>query len=440
METRFGRRIRRAKRMLVLDLLTVNRWTLSEIWARTPRVALASFLICFLSILMAGPCWADEAANKAARELARKVAAQIDHKKKVFVEVDDLTGALRFAELDDAKRAIETELRARGLHVVPDTSFDLKLRITLSVDNAERLWIADYENDGARAALIEPFEQPSFDAKPWASRTHVDRELVFSGNAPILDFACTNPPAAKDCGKVLVLYTDGVVLMDPDQSFPRVAISHENAWPRDVRGRLKISGSDFEVRAEGIECMGNIGHVQLSKCAPVNGPWIFAGPGEMTFAFLAPSGNWFQWAATATSNAAKVNREPFFSLAGLEIASDPAWIFAGTKGETRLVAGKNGNTLATTSAWGSELATVKTDCGTGWQILSTSRRDRTESDSIAVYEWVGNELRSLSDPLELDGTTVAMWSAEDGGPARAVVHNLKTGNYEAYLLKVGCSQ
>jgi len=417
----------------------VKRWTWFEIWARTPRIALASFLICFLTILMAGPCWADDAANKAARELAQKIAAQIGREKKVFVEVTDLTGEMRAADLDDAKKSIESELRARGARTVGDVSFDVKVRITLSRGTAERLWIADFDNNGAHAALMEPFERASFDAKPWASRTHIDRELVFSGNSQILDFGCTNPPAAKECGKVLVLYTDGVVLMDAEQSFPRLAISHESAWPRDLRGRLEISGADFQARVEGIECSGNIGRVQASKCAPVNSPWIFTGAGQAAFAFLAPSGNWFQWAA-ATSSGAKVNREPFFSLAALEIAGEPAWISTGTKGDTRLVSAKNGNTFGTTSAWGSEVATVKTECGTGWQILTTSKRDRTELDSVAVYEWAGNEFRSLSDPLELDGTVVAMRPAENGGPARAVVHNLKTGNYEAYLLKVGCSQ
>jgi hypothetical protein len=418
----------------------VKRWTLFEIWARTPRIALASFLICLLFILIAGPCWADDASAKVARELAQKIAAQIDHKKKVVVEVADLTGEMRAAELDEVKRTIEMELRTRGLRTVADSSFDVKVRITLSADNSERLWIADFDNDGAHATLIEPSERSSFDAKPWASRTHVDRELVFSGNAPFLDFACTSPQAAKECGKVLVLYTDGIVLMDSEQNFPRIAVLHEGAWPRDLRGRITISGSDFKARIEDVECSGSVTRVPTAKCAPTNGPWVFAGPEEMTIAFLAPSENWFQRTDTVASAAPKANLEPFFSLSGLELSGEPAWISTGTKGETRLISGKSGNTLSITSAWGSDLATVKTDCGTGWQILSTSRRDNTELDSIAVYEWTGSEFRSLSDPLELDGTVVATWSAENGGPARAVVHNLKTGNYEAYLLNVGCSQ
>jgi hypothetical protein len=419
----------------------VKRRTLSEIWARTPRIALAGFLICFLSILVGGTCWADDASAKAARELAQKIAAQIDHKKKVIVEVVDLTGEMRAAELDDAKKVIEGELRARGVRTVADSSFDAKVRITLSADNAERLWIADFDNDGAHAALIEPFERSSFDAKPWASRTHVDRELVFSGNAPFLDFACTNLPTAKDCGKVLVLYTDAVVLMDSDQNFPRMPISHENSWPRDVRGRIKISGSDFEARVEGVECLANVGHVLAAKCGMQTGAWDFTGPqSEVSFGDVVSFGNFFVRAGIAPTNGAKVKTDTFYSLSGMEINGEPGWISIGVDGAARLFTEKSGQMLGTAMGWGSELASVKTDCGTGWQILVTSARDHTETDSITVYEWSGHEFRALSDPLEMSGTIVAMWPAQDGGRTRAVVRNLKTGNYEAYLLKVGCSQ
>ncbi len=67
--------------MLVSDLLTVKRRTLAVIRARTPRIALATFLICFLANLFVMPCRADDASTKAARQLAQKIAAQIDPKK-----------------------------------------------------------------------------------------------------------------------------------------------------------------------------------------------------------------------------------------------------------------------------------------------------------------------------------------------------------------------
>ena len=413
---------------------------MAGIWARTPRISVATILICFLSTLVAGPCRADEAATKAARELARKIAGQIDHKKTVFVELGEVTSELRPADLAEIKKVIVSELRAHDLSVSDGAQAEVRIRVTLSSNNLERLWIAEYDSEGAHAVVISPFEQSSLDLKPWLARVHLDRELVFAGNSPILDFACTDTSVAKNCGPVLVLYSDAVVLMAADQNFPRISIPHENSWPRDLRGRLKISRSDFQARIEGVECTGNVARVQASKCTPVSGPWIFAGPEEISFGSLTPSRNWFQGSAVGAPNASRANRDPFFSLAGLELTGDMGWIVTGTNGEASLFDRKSGNVLGTISTWGSELATVKSDCSSGWQILATSKKDHTELDSITVYEWTGTEFRTLSDPLDLNGTVVAMWSAEDGGPTRAVVRNLKTGNYEAYLLKVGCSQ
>jgi hypothetical protein len=419
----------------------VKRRTLFEIWARTPRTALASFLIFFLTILIAGPCWADDASAKAARELAQKVAAQIDHAKKLNAEVIDLTREMPAAELAEAKESIDAELRRHGVHVIQGSSYDLKIRFTLSRDDARWLWIADYENEGAHAVVIVPFERQSLDVGSWLARAHVDRELVFSGNSPILDFACTGPQQLKECGQVLVLYKDRVVLMSSEKNYPSASIGEENSPSRDLRGRLRISGSDFEARIHDMNCPGSIADVETTTCTATGGVWKFSGAdGSTASTLITANENWFSWVSAPSPNGAAVKHDGFFSIAGLEVNGEPGWILSGTDGKARILTNKNPQVLGTADGWGSELATVKTNCGTGWQVLTTRQQDRTEADAITVYEWTGTEFRALADPLEMDGSVVVLWSAEDGGPARAVVHNLKTGNYEAYLLKVGCSQ
>jgi hypothetical protein len=160
----------------------------------------------------------------------------------------------------------------------------------------------------------------------------------------------------------------------------------------------------------------------------------------VAFGDVVSFGNFFVRAGMVSPSAGKTKTDPFYSLAGLEINGEPGWISSAVNGDARLFTERTGQLVKTVAGWGSELAAVKTDCGTGWQILATSSRDRTENDWITVYEWTGHEFRALSDPLEMDGTIVAMWPAQDGGRSRAVVRNLKTGNYEAYLLKVGCSK
>src|ERR1019366_4357521 len=163
----------RGKACASMRFTHVKRWTLAVIWARTPRIAIATFLICFLSVVIGAPCWPDEAANKAARELAQRLAAQIDHQKKLYVEAVDVTGEMRPADLADVKKVIESELRARGLSVSAGLPAEVKIQVTLSRNNVERLLIADYDHDGAHEVAITPFEQSSLDLKPWLARAHL---------------------------------------------------------------------------------------------------------------------------------------------------------------------------------------------------------------------------------------------------------------------------
>jgi hypothetical protein len=419
----------------------VKRWTLFEIWARTPRTALASFLIFFLTILIAGPCWADDASTKAARELAQKIAAQIDHKKKVIVEVVDLTGEMRPADLDDAKKVIESELRARGCSVVSDATYETKLRVSLSQDLSELMWVADFENEGAHVVSMAPFERSSLDVRPWMKGVHLDRELIFSDTSQFLDFVPCHSSANETCGAALVLYPTKIMDLRSAGNFPSPAFIHEKPWPRDLRGKIWPFNVGFEMRLEGVACAGDLPSLN-ARCVSEKNAWSFWGPrGVYAIAMLASGQNWFTWMSTSPpGNNAQAKHEPFFSIAGLEVNGETGWITSGTDGKVRIISNKTGETIGTTSGWGSELATVKTECGNGWQILTTRPHDYTEADAVTVYEWTGSEFRALTDPLEMDGTIVSMWSADGEGPTRVVVHNLKTGNYEAYLLKVGCSQ
>jgi hypothetical protein len=418
----------------------VKRWTLLEMWARTPRIALASFLICFLFILIAGPCWADDASTKAARELAQKIAAQIDHKKKVFVEVVDLTGEMRAADLDDAKKIIESELRVRGCHVVSDSTYETRLRVSLSQDLSERMWLADFENEGVHVVAMVPLERTSLDVRPWMKGVHLDRELIFSDNSPFLDFVVCHSPTNENCGAALVLYPTKIMDLRDGGSVSSPVFAHEKAWPRDLRGKIWHLNVGFELHLEDVIC-ASTSSLSDARCAGAKNAWAFWGPrGEYATATIVGGQNWFTWESTAPSDSVQPKHEQFFALAGIEVSGEPGWIASGTDGNVRIIANKSGETLGTASGWGSELAAVKTDCGSGWQILATRPSDYTRADAVTVYEWTGSEFRALTDPLEMDGTIVSMWSADGEGPARAVVHNLKTGNYEAYLLKVGCSQ
>jgi hypothetical protein len=72
--------------------------------------------------------------------------------------------------------------------------------------------------------------------------------------------------------------------------------------------------------------------------------------------------------------------------------------------------------------------------------LYTAESDWTQSDSIRGYLSEGIPLPFVAsgNPVEFDGPVMSLKAEPDAGAARAVVHNLKTGAYEAYIVTATC--
>jgi len=46
----------------------------------------------------------------------------------------------------------------------------------------------------------------------------------------------------------------------------------------------------------------------------------------------------------------------------------------------------------------------------------------------------------MGPPLSFTGWIISLWTAPDDNEGTAIVHNLDTGKYEAYLLTMACGQ
>jgi hypothetical protein len=82
-------------------------------------------------------------------------------------------------------------------------------------------------------------------------------------------------------------------------------------------------------------------------------------------------------------------------------------------------------------------------CGTNKMIfLATGVGDWTASDSIQGY--LGAALHeptvASGSPMDFEGPVMSLQSEPDTSAARTIIHNLKTGNYEAYIVTATCSQ
>lgn len=415
----------------------MKRWTWSENWARTPRAALASFLICFLSILIAGPCWADDAADKAARELAHKLVPQLDQKLTFHVDVRDLTSELSPAELNEARAALESELHAYGVRIGAGGA-DSSLRVSLSENPDGRLWVAEFLRDEKSATVMLLFAKATDAASPQgANSVQAQSQLIFEEAEPILDFAILRRHA-EDPTEIIIVGSQALALYDQANGHwdmtAKQPIPHTKPTPRDVRGRIVVMNSRISVFAGDASCGGDVGDFKNVRCNSGNG-WVNDWPiwkTDKDYVGISTDGrNWF---------GPSKSDQPMVSVSGLEVGGKPVWIATGTDGNLRISNQIHGEAAVTILGWRNEIATTRSACGTHWQILATGNRDYAEPDTITAFEWRNNAMKAVSGPTEMSGPVVELWSDADGGPARAVVHNLKTGNYEAYLLKVWCSQ
>lgn len=407
--------------------------------ARAGKLRIAFLFILFpaLILFLAGACRADDAANQAAQELARKIAAQINSKQSLHIELRDLTGELSQADMAAARGALENEFRAHGIRIAEGNTGEIEVQVSLSNTPRERLWIADISADGKATVVMVSFTKPSAivtasDSMP----VRVQGEFVFEQADPILDFSVF-PQQKNDAARILILGAQTLALQDyinghwvVETSKP---ITRKRAPSRDMRGRIYGNDSKFTAHADGTVCTGDIGKFEDARCDPVESAdsrWQIPGPNEGMLVTLASGKNWFDTPKPSTE---------IYSAAGFEVSGKAVWITSGVDGKARVTSQTGEDLSGPISGLGSDLAATKTDCGDHWQLLATGVRDYTGADEITAYEWNENGARAVSNPFGLKGTIVALWSDRDGGPARAVIHDFENGKYEAYLFSVTCS-
>jgi hypothetical protein len=412
----------------------------------------AAFALLALAICAAAPaCRADSAATNAARELAAKVAAQLETQSAVHVEFRDLTNSLGAADMAEAQQAFQSQLTARGFRIVAaaqtsNASSDANsavtnVRVSLSADIESRLWVAEFARDGKAGVAILSFAAgaPSEGASQGA--VLIQRQLILSQAEPILDFAFTGQ--ATDSNSALVVLSPGSIslMRFRDKSWRLQAkdlLPSIPGMPRDLQGRIMVNGGNFDAWLANVNCTGPVADVGSTRCTEAkNAAWDFAGGNGRALSAGAVRGrNWFQWPEAADGNS---GRESFYGIAGFAANDQALWAAAGTDGRLRVYA-ESGDAIANVAGFGSQIASVQTACGTGWQVLTTRDGDFAKADSVQAQEWTGHGFRPLSAETEFDGPVLALRKGSEVNSVRAMVRNLKTGNYEAFSLSVYCNR
>lgn len=331
------------------------------------------------------------------------------------------------------QNAIFTGFRNGGIRLVNPESAQARVEIIFSEDWQGYLWIAGIQAGGGKKVVMKKVARPEQTTYVRAPMMTIRKNVVWQQEVPILDFHQDSQMLALLEPEQISIYAS-----DSGQWRPRytLAITHQQAWPRDLRGRLLINGLQIMAFLPGTRCSGSLSPPTLD-CRTSDDPWQ-VDQGAVV-AFYSSRRNFFTGLLAGPGGGASVI--PFFSAAAWQTGDSRQWLFAGTDGRARLYQYDLSAPAAIFSAWGSNMAAVHSNCGSGWQALVSAPTDSVRPDSVLAVEIVGREALPVSAPVELAGPVQALWtSGKNSETINGVLQSPATGNYEAFTLSVHCGR
>jgi len=370
-------------------------------------------------------------------------------------------------EIPAIRQLLEKDLKALGVLVSGAESAN-ELRITLSENQRQRLWVAEVvEGNETRVAMIEI--QYSQNQVPTSSATVLLRKEKFLGHDADPDVLNSLPCFSSPDGKppllavaerrhgVLVLKQDCLLALDRSPSgifdgktFDNLASTH--AHTRDPRGLIVTDsdGDGFRIFLPGTECVGSYiissepdrppGEGWSLHCNASDDPWPIAQEGTASGsttikAFYNAARNYF---TGVISPSLGVDLPPFYTAVLLpRPAEGAALLVGGIDGKVQIL--ENGSLQQVSGArdWGSDFAVLHSGCGSGWQIVASGSGEAA-SDSLRAYEMPAREAIPASAALAMDGTVTALWTAPDSKSIFAVVRSA-TNEYEVDRVTASCN-
>jgi hypothetical protein len=369
--------------------------------------------------------------GSAARDLARKTAASVGRNELVSVEWRNAASSLASPELSAARSAFEAALTQAGVRLV-ETAPGAQARMTLSENQSQYLLVEELRKGDDRQVWIAAWKRTDPLAPPTPA-ANLEKKLIWKQEDQMLDVAFPS-------GGMLVLTRSNLTLFaqtdghwQPKASVP---LNPPKPWPRDPRGRLRIHGTAFEAYLPGAICDGILEPLSV-ECRASDEPWVLeSGSRAMLLATFAATRNYFDGRVIIQTGQRKT-APPFYSAASVEEQGRPVWLLAQVDGKTQIFDGAF-EPAGSLAGWGSDIAGVDARCAGGSAVLATRPGDGTTPDALQPFSLANRDPVPLAEGAELPGPVLALWPA--GGPAAvAIVRNLATGKYEAYLFTVVCA-
>jgi hypothetical protein len=394
--------------------------------------------------------------NEPAQQLARKIVAATGP-GAVAVTVENRS-SLGKKDADAISGLLRVDLEALGARSAKPEQAAASAMVSLSESPLSYVWVAEVHLGGSESTVVM-VSVPRGDEAEFEHDSmlmSLRKIPLFAQEERILDVVVLEDDSAPKQiaaldGEKVAIYRQKNGKWQPEQN---LAITHSRPWPRDLRGRMMAAKDHLlDIYLPGVFCRSSTGMPLTLSCGESDDPWPLVAKGTGVFpstggsaavqplgAFYSSSRNFFT-GALAPGEGKLTTVGKFYSAAPLPREKYVLWLFTATDRQVHFVDGVTDQ--AAKLGWGSDMATVKTGCGSGWQVLATDAgNSATENgtDSIRAYELADRDPVPTTAPLDFSGEITALWTEAKGDSAIAVVRNRETGAYEAFRLAMACNQ
>jgi hypothetical protein len=406
--------------------------------SRSETVVRLSGLTCFFlaTLFLPGSLLASNLGD-AARELGHKIGV-VTGPGTFALEVRNKS-SLDDKSVRDIRSALEAQLRVEGIRTSPAEQGKGSVLVTLSESVREYVWAAEITigTEEKKVALVSLARAQS-NAVSVVVPLVLRSATLFAQEQPILDAALVDTSAGS---RLLVLGESNVGVFHQQagrwEQEAALAIARSRIFPRDPRGRLLLRRDHlFDVYLPGTLCRSSAAAPLTLACIASDEPWPLAPDDNGVRAFFAPERNFFT--GTLSPGIGKLSTVPsFYSAAPLPRSNYALWVMTAVDGSVHLIDGFTDQALRGVR-WGSDVAAVRSGCGTGAQVLVADAAGDRARDSLRALEFPERDPVAVSSAVEFDGRIVALWAETNGNSAMAVVKREDTGWYEANRVSVNC--
>jgi hypothetical protein len=357
------------------------------------------------------------------------------------------------SEIPGIRKMLEHDLKTRGVIAGGAESANV-IRVTLSENSRERLWVAEIvEGNATRVTMVHLDAAEAAAGTTTSERVVLRKEKIAELVSRIGGQGIPVLAAAEINGHFVVMFADRISVFSSvvgnwaeSNTF---ALSSKQS--RDPRGVLLAAadGGSFTAFAPGAQCTGSYslplnGGTQDSgwtvRCRASDDPWPVyqsadASNAPALKAFYNTSRDFFTGVVTPNIG---VDLPTFYSAGMIpRPAGSAAVLLAGVDGRVQTVENGGMRPVAGTRDWGSDFAVVRSGCGSGTQVIASGSGEAA-SDSLRAFAVPALEAIPESNALAMDGTVTALWTAQNGKTAMAVVRN-GSGEYEVDRVSASCN-